>query len=121
MSDLDALIAQGNALEKPGTEAQAIAYFVNLAAQYPDHAVVQYELGGAYDYAGQEAEAIPYYERAHALGLPEDLKPRLALQWGSTLRNLERHDEAIAILQQACTDYQTHVALRAFYALALIS
>jgi tetratricopeptide (TPR) repeat protein len=78
-------------------------------------------LGGAYDYAGQESAAIPYYERAHALGLPDDLKPRLALQWGSTLRNLDRRDEAIAILKQACTDYPTHVALKAFYSLALIS
>jgi|GEM_PF-5013595 len=48
MSDLDTLIAQGNALEKPGTEEQAIAYFVQLANDYPDHAVVQYELGGAF-------------------------------------------------------------------------
>jgi tetratricopeptide (TPR) repeat protein len=121
MSDLNTLIAQGNALEKPGTEEQAIAHFVHLAAQYPDHAIVQYELGGAYDYAGQEAEAIPYYERAHALGLPDELKPRLALQWGSTLRNLARHEEAIAILKKACEDFPTHTALRAFYALALVS
>lgn len=121
MTDLDTLIAQGNALEKPGTEQQAIAHFIELAAKYPDHAIVQYELGGAYDYAGQEAEAVPYYERAHALGLPEDLKPRLALQWGSTLRNLGRHEEAIALLEQACQDYPTHAALRAFYALALVS
>lgn len=121
MTDLDTLIADGLKLEKPGTEDQAIAHFAALAAQYPDHAVVQYEAGGAYDYAGQEAQAVPYYERAHALGLPDHLKPRLALQWGSTLRNLGRHEEAMALLKDACDTYPQHTALKAFYALALLS
>jgi tetratricopeptide (TPR) repeat protein len=121
MTDLAALIQAGRDLEKDGSEAQAIAYFQQLVAQYPDDAAVQYETGGAYDFAGQEAAAIPHYERAIALGLGGEDAPRVRLQLGSSLRNVGRHDEAAALLDEACQQYPDYLPLKAFYALALYS
>ena len=41
---IEALIASGRALEDEGREEEAVAYFVQLAAQYPDDARVQFEI-----------------------------------------------------------------------------
>ncbi len=118
---IEALIASGRALEDEGREEEAVAYFVQLAAQYPDDARVQFETGGAYDSAGHEAEAVIYYRRAIALGLPEDALPKVAVQLGSSLRNIGETAEAVAILEQAAARFPENRAVRAFLALALFS
>jgi tetratricopeptide (TPR) repeat protein len=79
----------------------------------------EYELGGEHDSAGREAEAVPHYERALALGLPEELIPGCLLQLGSSLRNLGRVDEALARFDEGLARFPEHVALRLFRAFAL--
>lgn len=49
-----------------------------------------FELAGMYDTMGFEAEAGAEYERALALGLDDARHAQLAVQYGSTLRNLGR-------------------------------
>ena len=78
-----------------------------------------FELGGAYDSLGFESEASTEYERALALGLDEARHAQLAVQYGSTLRNLGRIDEAIAVLRSAPTHASTGSAPRMMLALAL--
>lgn len=78
-----------------------------------------FELAGMYDSMGFEAEAGVEYERALALGLDEARHAQLAVQYGSTLRNLGRLDEAIAVLSAAPTHESTGSAPRVVLALAL--
>ncbi|HEX2622182.1 MAG TPA: tetratricopeptide repeat protein, partial [Phototrophicaceae bacterium] len=111
-SEIDALIDAGLELEGKGVERQVIAYFQGLVAQYPDHARVQFEMGGAYDSAGYEAEAIAHYERAIALGLTGKDAIQVNVQLGSSLRNIGKLDEAVALLKQACADHPDYIALR---------
>jgi tetratricopeptide (TPR) repeat protein len=111
-------IAQGLDLSD---EQAVIDYFLELAREYPDNAEVIFELGGAYDSAGQEHSAITHYRRAKALGLSEENQLLLAVQMGSTLRNLGEFAEAVEVLREATTRFPEHRALRAFYALALHS
>lgn len=80
-----------------------------------------FELAGMYDTKGYEAEAGAEYERALGLGLDESRHARLAVQYGSTLRNLGRLDEAIAVLSNAPTHESTGSAPRVVLALALHS
>lgn len=80
-----------------------------------------FELAGMYDSMGFEAEAGAEYERALELGLDEARHAQLAVQYGSTLRNLGRLDEAIAVLQAAPTHESTGSAPRIVLALALHS
>lgn len=118
---IDELIRQGRTLYDAGDEQAVVDYFVALAAQYPDDAVVLFETGGAYDSAGHEAEAADYYRRALALGLPDELRPRIAVQFGSTLRNLGQYDEAVRVLREAAGRFPADNAVKAFLALALFS
>ena len=80
-----------------------------------------YERAAAHDRAGREAAAIPEYEQALRLGLPEHVRRRALLGLGSSLRNVGRHDDAVAVLDEACALFPADAALRSFRALALAS
>lgn len=73
----------------------------------------------ALDRAGDERGAIKLYDRAHALGVPDDKRKRFLVGYGSTLRNVGRAEEAVAIYAQAIVDYPDYPAFTAFLALAL--
>jgi tetratricopeptide (TPR) repeat protein len=56
-----------------------------------------FEYAGAFDFMGQEAQALPHYEKVLEVGydsLPQEDQPRLFVQLGSTLRNLKRFSES---------------------------
>ncbi|WP_082097462.1 tetratricopeptide repeat protein [Demequina silvatica] len=95
-----------------------------VAASAPHPALGAFELGGAYDSAGFEAEADAQYAAATAAGLGAVDPARAAqqvVQHASTLRNLGRVDEAIAMLQAAPVHPETGSAPAVFLALALHS
>ena len=95
-----------------------IDFFEKLLTEHPDNPYVLYEVGGSYDTDGQEEKAIGYYERAlpHLTG---ETRRKCLLQYGSTLRNLERHDESVAVLTRACEQFPGFASLRLFRALSL--
>ncbi|WP_327713097.1 tetratricopeptide repeat protein [Streptomyces sp. NBC_00464] len=99
--------------------APTIAYFQSLLAELPDHPVLVYEVGGAYDTAGQEETARGYYERALALGLGGDVLRRCLCQYASTLRWLGELDESLAVLERARREFPDSESVRVFRALTL--
>lgn len=101
---------------------EGVAAMRDLATRCPaTDGRAAFELAGIYDARGYEAEAGAEYERALALGLDKARHAQLAVQYGSTLRNLGRLDEAIAVLQSAPTHESTGSAPRVVLALALHS
>lgn len=118
-TELDAAIAEGYARRDRDNMAPTIEYFTELLARYPDHPQAIYEVGGAYDTAGDEQQARGFYERALAAGLQGDTRRRCLLQYGSTLRNLGLFDESIAVLREARSDYPDSDSVRVFLALSL--
>ncbi|MGN7192487.1 tetratricopeptide repeat protein [Curtobacterium sp. MCBA15_004] len=103
---------------------ERIARMHVLAAAAPHPALGAFELGGAFDSGGQEAAAHEQYAAATAGGLDEvdpDRAARMVVQHASTLRNLGRVDEAIAMLRDAPEHPATGAAPRVFLALALHS
>jgi tetratricopeptide (TPR) repeat protein len=95
--DLDRLFATRNRDDMGPT----IAALLPIYEQHPDDARVLYEVGGAYDTAGDEETAVGFYARAIAAGLTGDLARRCAVQYGSTLRNLERYAESLEVFARA--------------------
>lgn len=86
-----------------------------------DAARAEYERAAACDREGLEQEAIPHYEAALRLGLADELVPGAMLGLGSSLRNVGRFDEAVAVLDDACERFLEDAALSLFRALALAS
>lgn len=115
---VEALWARVDELEREA----AVAEMRELAEAYPgDDGRAAFELAGMYDSQGFEHEAEREYERALELGLPAEQHAQLAVQYGSTLRNTGRLDDAIAVLEAAPTHPSTGSAPRVFLALALHS
>jgi tetratricopeptide (TPR) repeat protein len=75
----------------------------------------------AYDREGFEAEAIPHYERAIAAGLDDEQLVKAMLGLGSSLRNVDRIDESVAVLEDAVGRFPDHQALPVFLAFSLWS
>ena len=86
-----------------------------------DLARQRYDEACAHDRAGREEEAIPRYEQALELGLPEPLRQQALLGLGSSYRTVLRHADAIALLQGAVAEYPHDHALAVFRSLALWS
>ncbi len=80
-----------------------------------------FELAGMYDSMDFGALAVAEYERALERGLDEARHAQLAVQYGSTLRNLGRLEEAITVLSAAPSHESTGAAPRIVLALALHS
>lgn len=97
--------------------APTIAALRPLVARHPDNARVLYEMGGAYDTAGEEQTAVGFYERAIAAGLDGDLARRCAVQYGSTLRNLGRFAESLEVFARARQQHPDSPSLATFEAL----
>ncbi len=120
-SALEAAIAEGFDNRDRDNMAPTIAYFTDLLDRYPGHPAVLYELGGSYDTAGQGDTAEVYYLRALDAGLGGDRLRRCLLQYGSTLRNLERYDESLRVFDRACEEFPESPALRVFRAITLFA
>jgi tetratricopeptide (TPR) repeat protein len=74
-----------------------------------------------YDREGAEGEAILHYEQAIAAGLSGEQLEKALLGLGSSLRNVDRVDESIAVLEDACRRFPDHPALPVFLAFSLWS
>jgi len=118
-SELAEAIQRGYDRRDRANMAPTIAYFQALLAEHPDHPVVVYEVGGAYDTAGQEETARGYYERALALGLDGDVLRRCLCQYASTLKWLGELDELLAVLDRARREFPDSDSVRVFRALTL--
>ena len=107
------------------SDADVMAAIDALVAERPvDDPVAAFEAAGARDSAGLESEAEPLYRRALELGLPEPQRGQCVIQLASTLRNLGRVDEAIALLQDTFANDDGHPladSAAAFMALCLAS
>lgn len=105
-------------------EPETVAAIAALVAERPDDPVALFELAGAYDYSGDEAVAEPLYRRSLDAGLREPYRGRAVIQLASTLRNLGRPDDAVALLRGTFgegSDHPLRAPAAAFLALALSS
>ena len=95
-----------------------------VAERDGDDADALFEAASARDYVGLEADAEPLYRRAIEQGLDATVAPRAIIQLASTLRNLGKTDESIALLERQLhahpSDEWTGPSA-AFLALALVS
>ncbi len=118
-SDVRAELAEVLARRDRDDMAPTIAALHEVLDRFPDSALALAEVGGGYDTAGQEQAAADHYERALGAGLTgEDLR-QVLLQYGSTLRNLGRVEESLAVLEDARAAFPASESLRAFHALSL--
>jgi len=105
------------------TEAEFLARMEQLTAELPaDSAVAPFERAGAFDSTGHPDRAVPLYEQALELGLGGSRRRQAVIQLASSLRNLRRVPESVALLrtEQTAGSDELDDAVSAFLALALV-
>src|SRR3954469_23208171 len=70
-----------------------------LAEEAPDPAVAAFERACAFDSTGHSDRAAPLYREALAAGLSGIRRRRATIQLASSLRNVGRADESVALLR----------------------
>lgn len=91
------------------------------AAGAPSDAEAQMTAAYACDRAGHEEEAVRYYDAAWSLGVPAEARRRFLVGYGSTLRNVGRLEESVAILGEAVAAEPDYAPYKVFLGLALHS
>lgn len=97
----------------------ARALLAELYAENPDDAQVNYQYAWLHDSMGDESGAVPYYERAVALGLPDDDLRGALLGLGSTYRTLGQYDKAVTTLRRGMARFPQAGEFPTFLAMAL--
>ena len=85
----------------------------------PNIAEINYQLAWTCDVLGREAQALPYYEKAIALGLPDNELAGALLGLGSTLRHLGQFERSASVLESARLQFPDNREFDAFLALTL--
>lgn len=88
-----------------------------LAAKNPHVAEIAYQIAWTFDSLGREAEALPHYETAIALGLPPNEQSGALIGLGSTLRNLGKLDRAAEVLESGLLQFPDQPEFEAFLVL----
>lgn len=117
MSELDELRRHRLA----GRHDEHLAAAAELASRAPGNPEARIEAAFALDRAGDEHGAIRHYDAAWQLGVPAELRRRVIVGYGSTLRNVGRCDEAIALYSAELERDPGYPPYLAFLALALHS
>lgn len=97
----------------------AYEYAVPLAQHYPNAVTAQIAAAYACDRVGDEEQALVYYRKGWALGVPEEHRFQFLIGFSSTLRNVGCAHESLEWLQLARAEQPNNAALAAFTALAL--
>jgi len=90
-----------------------------LDARFPNVAEINYQLAWTCDVLGREAEALPFYEKAVALGLPPNELSGALLGLGSTLRNLGHLERSAEVLRSGRAQFPDNREFDVFLALTL--
>lgn len=120
--DLSTLIArreEGRAKQDQAMLGEVRGDLLTLLADYPEDAEIQYQTGIAHDNSGLGSEAIPYYERALALGLAGADRERCLMGLGSTYRYWGDYEKAVETLRKGAAEFPENRAIQVFLAMAL--
>ena len=106
-------------MREAGDLEQARLRLVELAEEFPGNAQVSYQTAWVHDALGLEREAVPFYERALALGLAGEERAGALLGFGSTLRTLGSYEAAAGVLRSGVAEFPERRVFEAFLAMAL--
>ncbi|SIR28274.1 Tetratrico peptide repeat-containing protein [Peribacillus simplex] len=90
---------------------------LDLAKQNPGDAVIQYQCAWSLDILGLEVKAVPYYEAALKLGLPDEDAKGAYLGLGSTYRTIGDYDKSRRTLESGLAKFPEDKALLVFRAM----
>lgn len=104
---------------KVGMLKESNEIFLKLVEEFPQDAMLNYQCAWSFDVLGEETEAVPYYENAIQLGLPDEELQGAYLGLGSTYRTLGEYEKSKEVLVKGIELYPNNRALQVFYSMTL--
>lgn len=98
---------------------QLLPRLKSLDARHPNVAEIAHQLAWTCDTLGRHAEALPYYEKAVALGLPPNELSGALIGLGSTLRALGQLERSAEVLRSGSAQFPDNAEFSVFLALTL--
>lgn len=91
----------------------------DLDTRHPNVAEIAYQIAWTSEVLGNDANALPHYEKAVALGLPPNEHSGALLGLGSTLRRLGQLERSREVLESGRIQFPQNREFEAFLALTL--
>lgn len=113
--ELDAIVGA----RAHGQSKEIIPRLKSLDERHPNVAEINYQLAWSCDVLGRAADALPYYEKAVALGLPPNELSGALLGLGNTLRAIGQTARAAEVLRSGKAQFPENREFDVFLALAL--
>ncbi len=113
--ELDAIVGA----RAHGQSEEILPRLKSLDERHPNVAEINHQLAWTLDVLGREADALPRYEKAIALGLPPNELSGALLGLGSTLRNLGQFDRSAQVLRSGKVQFPDNREFDVFLALTL--
>ena len=113
--ELDAIVGA----RAHGQAAEIFPRLQKLDARHPNVAEINYQLAWTCDVLGRAQEALPFYEKAVALGLPPNELSGALIGLGSTLRALGQLERSAEILRSGKVQFPDNPEFDVFLALTL--
>lgn len=98
---------------------QLLPRLKSLDERHPHVAEISFQLAWTCETLGRHAEALPYYEKAVALGLPPNELSGALLGLGSTLRTLGQLERSAEVLRTGQVQFPDNPEFAVFLALTL--
>lgn len=106
-------------LRQEGKLEESNVLILQMLESQPNDALLNYQCAWSFDVLGKEAEAIPYYENAIDLGLPENDLQGALLGLGSTYRTLGEYEKSRNVLLKGIRQFPNNKAIQVFYSMTL--
>jgi tetratricopeptide (TPR) repeat protein len=113
--ELDAIVGA----RAHGQSREILPRLKKLDERHPNVAEINFQLAWTCDVLDRAADALPYYEKAIALGLPPNELSGALIGLGSTLRTLGQLDRSAEVLRSAKLQFPDNPEFDAFLALTL--
>jgi tetratricopeptide (TPR) repeat protein len=118
MKSLQQKLASAIRLRETEKHVEARQLLLELDAEFPNDAQVNYQCAWIHDLLGLEREAIPFYQKAIQAGLNGDELKSALLGMGSTYRCLGEYQKSIDTFQEALTLFPNSQEFKVFLAMA---
>ncbi|MDI1336005.1 MAG: tetratricopeptide repeat protein [Lacunisphaera sp.] len=102
-----------------GQSREILPRLQQLDAKHPNVAEINHQLAWTCDVLGRAREALPYYEKAIALGLPPNELSGALVGLGHTLRALGQLERSAEVLRSGQVQFPDNAEFAVFLALTL--
>jgi len=118
MNSLPEKLASAISLRETEKHEEARQLLLDLHAEFPNDAQVNYQCAWIHDLLGLEREAIPFYQKAIQEGLNGDELKSALLGMGSTYRCIGEYQKSVETFEQALTLFPDSQEFKVFLAMA---